>query len=206
MKHYLIIVDVQNDFSQKKGSLFVKGSELAIKNINKLLKNNKYDKIIATQDFHPLNHISFASTHQKDLFSTIEVDYGNQMLWPDHCIKNTWGSQIDDRLNSEQIEVIWRKGTKEYLDSYSAFLENDNDTETGLSAFINYDGGFNCFVDIVGIATDVCVYNTAKDCYNMITDNVRVFLPCCAGVTPKGVEKAIIDMKSIGIVIEEDIK
>jgi nicotinamidase/pyrazinamidase len=203
LKHYLLIVDVQNDFSQEKGALFVKGSDLAIENINKLLQDNNYDKIIATQDFHPLNHISFASTHQKEPFSEIDVNYGKQILWPNHCIKNTWGSQLDDRLKQEFIDIIWRKGTKENLDSYSALLENDKDTETGLAAFFNYDGSFDCFIDIVGIATDVCVYNTAKDCHLMISDNIRIFLSCCAGVSPENIEKALLDLKNLGVRIEE---
>jgi nicotinamidase/pyrazinamidase len=213
MKKYLIIVDIQNDFTRKEGNLFVEGSNEAIKNINKLLEySDKYDSIIATQDYHPEGHVSFASSWEdKKLYSTVILErkhpktkeniYINQILWPDHCIAETWGSQFDDNLEKKYIDVIWRKGKNKNLDSYSAFLENDKLTETGLASYLNYDGQFDCEIDIVGVATDVCVYNTAVDCYNMVSHDVRVLLNCCAGVNKENTEKRIQELKDLGVKI-----
>jgi nicotinamidase/pyrazinamidase len=204
MKNYLIIVDVQNDFTRELGTLYVKGAKSAIKNINKIFNTNVYDKIIATQDWHPTKHVSFASTWKKKPFvDTIYTDYGEQELWPIHCIKNSWGSEIDDNLRKEYIDIIWRKGTRFDLDSYSAFLENDRKTTTGLDSFLTNEGFFVCQVDIVGIATDVCVYNTAKDCYNMVSHDVRVLLNGCAGVNKENTEKRLQELKDIGVKIIE---
>jgi len=202
MKKYLIIVDIQNDFTQEEGSLFVKGSDKAITAINEIINNNNfYDKIIATQDWHSRNHISFAETHNKKPFvDTIETSYGIQALWPNHCVQGTWGSDLDPRLNSDKIDIILRKGTKENLDSYSAFIENDKKTSTELEFLFKHMPEFQ--IDICGVATDVCVYNTVKDCKAIFPEaKIRLFLPGCAAVFPEKLENILEELSKLNIIL-----
>lgn len=192
MKKYLIIVDVQNDFCPG-GSLAVENGDKIIMNINKLSASEKFDIVIATQDWHPRNHISFAATHHWKEFVEIEVSYGIQMLWPKHCVAGTQGAEFRPSLWQEPIHYIIRKGYRKDVDSYSAFVENDRKTKTGLGDLI--DCGADIYV--VGIATDVCVVNTAMDALDY--GNVYVVEDACAGVTSEGAEKAIMKMKRFDI-------
>ena len=198
-KKVLIIVDVQNDFCPG-GSLAVADGEKIISNINLLSNSGLFDMIIASQDWHPADHISFASQHAgKRSFETIVVDYGTQTLWPDHCVQGTHGADFHPRLDQKPIHFIVRKGYRKNVDSYSAFLENDRIISTKLSKLIE---PYDFEVHIVGIATDVCVFNTAIDAmsYGVVTDGkVFVIEDACAGVTPGGTEKALEQLIRVGV-------
>jgi nicotinamidase/pyrazinamidase len=193
MKKYLIVVDVQNDFCPG-GALAVDDGDKIIPNINKLMASNMFDRIIATQDWHPANHISFASVWKnKAPFSTVKVDYGKQMLWPDHCVMGTPGAEFRPSLEHDRFQFIVRKGYRENVDSYSGFLENDKETETGLAGLFERSNE----IYICGIATDVCVLNTAMDAldYGLI----KLVEDACAGVDEKNTVRAIAQMKRFNI-------
>ena len=194
MKRYLIVVDVQNDFCPG-GSLAVEAGDVIIPNINKLMRDGDFDMVIATQDWHPADHISFAQNWKgAEVFTQVDAPYGKQMLWPTHCVAGTAGAEFRPSLDIKPIHFIIRKGYRVEVDSYSAFKENDKVTETGLGKLI--DRGSE--VHICGIATDVCVINTAMDALDY-SGHVHVALDACAGVTVEGVEAAIEDMKRFGI-------
>lgn len=154
----LLVVDVQNDFCPD-GALAVAGGDDIIPLINHLMP--RFDHVILTQDYHPTGHISFASTHQKPLYSKITLPYGEQVLWSKHCIKGTFGAELHANLDSHRAKLIVRKGTQQHLDSYSAFLEADSETPTGLAGFLRELGVVRVF--IAGLATDFCVAWTAMD-------------------------------------------
>ena len=131
----LIVVDIQNDFCEG-GALEVPDASKIIDKSNKLI--NIFDQVILTQDWHPYNHISFASQHKgKKPFDIIEVDYGKQTLWPEHCIQGTYGADFHRNLITKAAKLIIRKGYNKNIDSYSAFFENDKYTCTGLKGYIN---------------------------------------------------------------------
>jgi nicotinamidase/pyrazinamidase len=200
----LIIIDPQNDFTNKAGSLYVDGAEKAIENINKLLEKGNYDKVIATQDWHPRNHVSFASQYpgKKPFVDTVDTFYGKQELWPDHCIQGTWGADIDSNLDAIKIDIIWRKGTNIDIDSYSAVQENDKRTKTGLHNYLgnvySKDGSLPLFA-VVGFATDVCVFNSARDIYTFAGGQVSVIQDCCAGVNHENTSVALQKLYDLGV-------
>lgn len=149
----LLIVDVQNDFCPG-GALAVPDGNTIIPVINKLI--DKFDAVIQTQDWHPAGHSSFASSHQgKDPYETIEVDYGTQVLWPDHCVQGSKGAEFHPNLNTTKTQVIIRKGFRKEIDSYSTFYENDQETPTGLTGYLRERGIIDLYT--VGLATDFCV-------------------------------------------------
>ena len=202
MKRFLIIVDVQNDFCPG-GSLAVAGGASVIPVINGLSTSGKFDVVIATQDWHPSKHISFASTHGKHPFEAIAVPYGGQTLWPDHCVQGSPGADFHADLDLKPVQFIIRKGYRKEIDSYSAFFENDKTTATGLGSLVNGiagDDGVELF--IAGIATDVCVFNTAIDARRILGfRNVSVVSDACAGVDDAGIERALTTMRHEGISI-----
>lgn len=198
MNDYLIVVDVQNDFCPG-GNLAVEDGDRIIPNINRLMNSGKFDRIIATQDWHPEGHISFASTHGKEVFESIDVDYGPQVLWPVHCVMNTPGAEFRPSLDQSNIQFIVRKGYRQNVDSYSGFLENDKVTETGLAGLLPYDN-IKRDIYICGIATDVCVYNTAIDAIDEY-GKVFVVVDASAGVAEEGVNDALDNMRKFGIQI-----
>ena len=155
----LIVVDVQNCFVPG-GSLAVgKGDEI-IPLINTLAA--KFQNVVLTQDWHTANHISFASQHQgKKPFETIKLPYGNQMLWPDHCVQGTDGAAIHKDIKIPQAQLVIRKGFNPLVDSYSAFIEADGKSKTGLDGYLR--GRKIKTVYVVGLATDFCVGWTAMD-------------------------------------------
>ena len=129
----LILIDLQNDFCAN-GALAVKDGEQVIPLANTLM--DKFQAIIATQDWHPANHTSFASHHVgKNPFDVMDMDYGPQVLWPDHCVCGTKGADLHNDLNLSPIQMILRKGYNKSIDSYSAFFENDHKTTTGLDGY-----------------------------------------------------------------------
>lgn len=149
----LLIVDVQNDFCPG-GALGVKGGDEIIPIINKL--SSSFEEVILTQDWHPENHSSFASVYEeKQPYETIEMEYGTQVLWPDHCVQGTTGAAFHPALSTNKAQLIIRKGFRKGIDSYSAFFENDQETVTGLSGYLKNRGIDQLFV--CGLATDFCV-------------------------------------------------
>jgi nicotinamidase/pyrazinamidase len=155
----LIVVDIQYDFLPG-GSLAVAGGDEIIEPINALAK--RFRNVILTQDWHPAGHISFASSHAgMQPFQTIELPYGPQVLWPDHCIIGTKGAQFSVALDIPHAQTIIRKGYRETIDSYSGFKENDHQTLTGLAGYLRERGLKRLF--LCGLATDYCVAWTAED-------------------------------------------
>lgn len=149
----LLIVDVQNDFCPG-GALEVENGDKIIPVVNKL--SEQFAAVIQTQDWHPENHSSFASNHDgKQPYETIEMEYGEQVLWPDHCVQGSRGADFHPDFNVTNSQLIIRKGFREELDSYSAFYENDNETTTGLTGYLKKRSIDKLFV--CGLATDFCV-------------------------------------------------
>ena len=154
----LIVVDVQNDFCPG-GALAVAGGDEIVAPINNRMAD--FDAVILTQDWHPAGHSSFASSHQAAEFSTTEMLYGSQVLWPDHCVQGGIGAAFHKDLDIDRADLILRKGYRPGIDSYSAFFENDRRTSTGLEGYLKTRGVFD--VTFVGLATDYCVAYSALD-------------------------------------------
>jgi nicotinamidase/pyrazinamidase len=155
----LLVVDVQNDFLPG-GALAVAQGDEVIPVINRIATH--FDNVLLTQDWHTPGHISFASSHPgQSPFSTIELDYGRQVLWPDHCIQDTRGAAFSERLVVPHAQGVIRKGYHAHTDSYSAFLEADRHTPTGLAGLLNERGLRAVF--IAGLALDFCVAWSALD-------------------------------------------
>jgi nicotinamidase/pyrazinamidase len=155
----LLLVDVQNDFCPG-GSLAVPGGDVVVPVLNAIMPG--FSRVIATQDWHPGGHVSFASNHPgAKPFDTVRLASGEQQLWPDHCVAGSPGADFHPRLDTRHLNLILRKGTRTELDSYSAFLENDRTSSTGLEHYLRGLGVKHLFV--AGLATDVCVYFTVLD-------------------------------------------
>jgi len=154
----LLIVDVQNDFCAG-GALAVPDGDAVIPVVNRLAR--RFRNVILTQDWHPPGHVSFASTHGRDPFSTIELAYGPQVLWPDHCVQGSRGAEFAAGLEVPHAQAVIRKGYHAHADSYSAFLEADRRTPTGLAGLLRERGLSTIF--LCGLATDFCVAWSALD-------------------------------------------
>ncbi len=155
----LLVVDPQNDFCPG-GALAVPGGDEIFALINKLAE--RFEHIAITQDWHPAGHSSFASSYPgKEPFETIELPYGTQVLWPDHCVQGTSGAAFHRDLDLPRAELIVRKGFHAGIDSYSAFFENDHKTPTGLGGYLRERGIKKLF--LCGLATDFCVGFSAQD-------------------------------------------
>ena len=155
----LIIVDPQNDF-MPGGSLAVPNGDEIIPIINKL--QEKFDLVIASQDWHPEGHASFASSHKgKNEFETIELNGIEQVMWPEHCVQNTEGAEFHKDLKTAKIEAIFRKGTSLEIDSYSAFYDNKHLKSTGLSGYLKEKNAEDLY--FCGLAAEICVHFTAID-------------------------------------------
>ena len=155
----LIVVDVQNDFCPG-GALEVKHGDEIVPLVNQLAR--KFDNVVVTQDWHTPGHISFASSHAgKKPFETKRLRYGEQVLWPDHCIQGTRGAALHDGLELAHAQLVIRKGFHPKVDSYSGFLEADRKTKTGLDGYLRSRGVKRVYC--VGLATDFCVAWTALD-------------------------------------------
>ena len=158
-KKALIVVDLQNDFCPG-GALAVPDGHLILPLVNRLIE--RFDHVILTQDWHPDDHHSFASSHAgKEPFSSTTLHYGEQTLWPDHCVQETEGAEFHDELNWGKAELVLRKGFRRHIDSYSAFFENDRTTPTGLNGYLKERGLTD--LTFVGLATDFCVGYSALD-------------------------------------------
>lgn len=158
MTHALLVIDVQNDFCPG-GALAVAGGDEIVSGINAAMRD--FQAVVLTQDWHPAGHSSFASTHSAAPMSMIEMPYGPQVLWPDHCIQGTQGSAFHDDLQVDRADLIIRKGYDPAIDSYSAFFENDKTTPTGLEGYLRTRGIDT--LTLVGLATDFCVNYSAID-------------------------------------------
>ncbi len=155
----LLVIDVQNDFCPG-GALAVPGGDEVLGPIARLIDLDL--PVVFTQDWHPKDHLSFASQHAgAEPFDTIEVPYGEQVLWPDHCVQGTFGAEFHPSLHADRAEAIIRKGFRREIDSYSAFRENDQSTATGLAGHLRERGVKSLLV--AGLATDFCVRWSVED-------------------------------------------
>jgi nicotinamidase/pyrazinamidase len=157
--HALLVIDVQNDFCPG-GALAVNGGNEIVAGINALM--GQFDAVVLTQDWHPAGHSSFASTHAGAApYDMMEMPYGPQVLWPDHCIQGSDGAAFHPLLKTEHADLVIRKGYNPAIDSYSAFFENDHKTPTGLEGYLRTRGIKE--VTLVGLALDFCVNYSAVD-------------------------------------------
>lgn len=198
----LILVDIQNDFCPG-GALAVKDGDSVVRVANALLP--LYRNVVATQDWHPAGHRSFASTHGLEPFAPIDTPGLGPVLWPDHCIAGSRGADFHPKLNLSEVTAIIRKGTRPEIDSYSAFLENDGKTPTGLDGFLRNIGIRRLLV--MGLATDFCVFHTVKDAISL-GYNVDLIIDGCRGVNGRpdwGHSIAMETMESLGAVLVEHL-
>jgi nicotinamidase/pyrazinamidase len=191
-----IVVDVQNDFLPGGALAVPKGDEV-IKPINELA--DRFKHVVMTQDWHPAGHISFASSHPgKKPFEIIDLPYGKQILWPDHCIWDTKGSEFSDLVDIPHNELVIRKGYDPKIDSYSGFMEADRKTRTGLASLLKERGFKRAFV--AGLATDFCVGWTALDSRAAGFETI-VIEDACRGIDAAGsLERSWKSMADAGVV------
>jgi nicotinamidase/pyrazinamidase len=195
MHQALIVIDVQNDFCPG-GALAVTGGDEVVPLINTLAKD--FDHVLLTQDWHPAGHSSFASSHKgKQPFETVMMPYGNQTLWPDHCIQGNSGAEFHPWLDWTKAELVVRKGFRRAIDSYSAFFENDHKTPTGLAGYLG-ERGIGA-ITLVGLATDYCVAYSALDAVRRgLKTTVR--LDCCRAIDLNGsLELMLGKMREAGV-------
>jgi nicotinamidase/pyrazinamidase len=177
----LIVVDIQNDFCPG-GALGVPRGNEVVPLINRLAA--RFEHVLLTQDWHPAGHLSFASAHPgRKPYDTIEVSYGSQILWPDHCVQGTPGAEFRKDLQITHAEVILRKGYHREIDSYSAFYENDRKTNTGLAGYLRERGFARVFLS--GLAFDFCVRYSAEDAQSE-GFGVVVLEDACRGIDLQG--------------------
>lgn len=195
MKTCLIITDIQNDFCPG-GALAVAEGDRIIPPVNAIAA--RFDTCVATQDWHPPGHVSFASTHGRSPYEVIDLDGIEQVLWPDHCVPGTVGADFHRDLDLRAVDLIIRKGNDPRIDSYSAFLENDKKTVTGLHYYLQGMGIGHLY--FCGLATDYCVFFSALDALRL-GFRVSVLLDACRGVdVPAGnVGRAVEAMRGQGV-------
>jgi nicotinamidase/pyrazinamidase len=173
----LIVIDMQNDFCPG-GALAVPGGDEIVPEVNHLISS--YQHVVLTQDWHPAGHTSFVSSHKgMEPFSTIDLPYGSQTLWPDHCVQGTSGAAFHPDLDLTKAELVIRKGFHKAIDSYSAFFENDRRTPTGLAGYLK-ERGLASLV-MCGLATDFCVAWSALDAVRL-GFKVTVVLSACRAI------------------------
>ncbi|HSX10725.1 MAG TPA: bifunctional nicotinamidase/pyrazinamidase, partial [Chlamydiales bacterium] len=175
----LIITDVQHDF-MPGGALGVPGANAIVPVINRLIP--KFEHVLATLDWHPPHHISFASSHGKKVGEKILVAGHEQILWPDHCVQNTRGARLADGLHQERIEAVFHKGTDLKIDSYSTFFDNARTRHTGLAEHLRKHGLKDLY--FVGLATDYCVLYSVLDALEL-GFNVWVIRDACRAINLK---------------------
>lgn len=177
----LVVIDIQNDFCSG-GALAVPDAEAVLPVVNGLMRD--FDRVILTQDWHPPGHVSFASSHSgQRAFGRITLPYGEQVLWPDHCVEETQGAAFHSGLDVPAGATIVRKGVRWNIDSYSAFFENDRQTPVGLDAVLRGSGAGE--IMLAGLATDYCVLHTALDA-RALGYEVSVIEPACRGIDLAG--------------------
>jgi len=193
----LLVVDIQNDFCAG-GALEVPRADEIIPIVNRLAR--QFAHVILTQDWHPRDHQSFASAHPgRRPYETIELDYGQQILWPDHCVQATRGAEFHQGLDIPHCELILRKGFRRDIDSYSAFYENDRRTPTGLCGYLRERGLSHVF--LAGLAFDFCVRYSAEDAEREAF-RVTVIEDACHGIDVNGsVDEAHMSLARFGVEI-----
>ncbi|SEO52375.1 bifunctional nicotinamidase/pyrazinamidase [Pseudomonas sp. NFACC39-1] len=195
----LVVIDVQNDFIPG-GQLAVPGGDEIVPLINRL--GRSFRQVILAQDWHPAGHASFASSHpDKQPFDLIQLPYGEQKLWPDHCIQGSQGAALHPALDLPHAQLIIRKGCNPDIDSYSAFMEADRQTLTGLTGYLKERGIDTVYM--VGLALDFCVMFSALDA-RAAGFNALVVLDACRGIDIDGsMEAAIRRMQQAGVALIE---
>ena len=195
MKTALLVIDLQNDFCPS-GALEVAGGNEIVSDINQEMK--KYDCVVLTQDWHPKGHSSFAISHEgKNPLDMIKMPYGDQILWPEHCIQGSKGAEFHCELDTDRASAVIRKGSNPLIDSYSAFFENDRRTATGLDGYFKTLGIEKIY--LVGLATDFCVNYSAQDAAKL-GYKVSVFEGMCRAIDLNGsLELARTEMRDCGV-------
>ena len=193
----LVVVDVQNDFCPG-GALAVPQGDEIVSTVNRLAAG--FAHVILTQDWHPRGHASFASSHpNRQPFETIELPYGQQILWPDHCVQGTQGAAFHPGVDVRHAELVVRKGFRNSIDSYSAFRENDHRTLTGLTGYLK-ERGFERLT-LCGLATDFCVFFSAIDGREAGFE-VGVVTSACRGIDFDGsLSRAMRSMNEAGVAL-----
>ena len=190
----LLVIDVQNDFCEE-GNLPVTGGNSIVPKINKLITDGNFDVLVATKDHHPSGHVSFASTHNKEVFSNHTLEDGTiQIMWPDHCIQGTKGVEFHPELITDKFDHITYKGEDLNVDSYSGFFDNNKVHKTDLSDFLKSKNVTE--VVVVGLALDVCVKFTALDALSEGFKTSVVLEACKAAIDA---DAAIKELKDAGV-------
>lgn len=200
MSNALIVIDVQLDFCPG-GALAVADGDAVVAPINAMMA--AHDTVVLTQDWHPRDHLSFASQHPgASPMDMTEMPYGPQVLWPDHCVQGSHGATFHPDLRTDPAQLILRKGFRRGIDSYSAFFENDRTTPTGLEGYLRSRGVTR--VTLAGLATDFCVNFSALDAARLGFE-VRVRLDACRGIDLDGSLPAALEaMTAAGVHLAQD--
>lgn len=195
----LLLVDIQNDFCPG-GALGVTGGDEVVAVANKLMDIDFFDMVVATQDWHPAHHGSFATNQGTEPFTVGELEGVTQVWWPDHCVQGSKGAELHPELNLDRVSAIFRKGMNSKVDSYSAFFENNREP-TNVSGYLE-SGEDNVDLYIMGLATDYCVKFTALDAAEL-GYNVHLIKDGCRAVNmnPGDEERAIDEMRSFGVTV-----
>lgn len=193
MARALLVIDVQLDFCPG-GALAVPDGDAVVARCNAAMEHA--DVVVLTADWHPPGHASFASTHGRAPFTTLAMPYGEQMLWPDHCVQGSAGAAFHPDLDTVRADLILRKGMHRGIDSYSAFRENDRTTPTGLAGWLRERGVDE--VLLCGLATDYCVRWSAEDAVEA-GFHAAVLEPAVRGIDPVGVNEAWASLARAGV-------
>lgn len=199
-KKALLVVDLQNDFLEG-GALAVNNSNAIVPIINQI--QDKFDLVVASQDWHPQGHESFASAHPgKKLFDKIDLHGITQVLWPDHCVQNTKGAEFSSLWQSEKASCIFRKGTLSSVDSYSAFFDNDHLNTSGLLGYLKEQQVSELY--LCGLAAEFCVFYSAKDA---VRNGIKTFFLdfATAPINKQALEQAHKELHDLGVVIVKQI-
>lgn len=196
----LLLVDIQNGFCPG-GNLAVAEGDQIVPIANRLIQDGGYDVIVASQDWHPADHGSFASQHPgKKPFDMGELSGQPQVMWPDHCVQETSDAEFHPDLDVSAIDYIQQKGENPAIDSYSAFRDNDRAALTGLAAYLTAQQVSE--LDVCGLATDYCVKFSALDAVEMLPGiKVRFIEDASRGISAEGVKAALSDMREAGIAV-----
>ncbi|OJT98144.1 MAG: nicotinamidase [Rhizobium sp. 63-7] len=198
----LLLIDIQNGFCPG-GNLAVAEGDQVVPVANSLIDSGRYDLIVASQDWHPAGHGSFASAHPgKAPFDMGELSGKPQLMWPDHCVQGTRDAEFHPGLKTSAIDHVQQKGQNPAVDSYSAFRDNDQAALTGLAGYLRGKGVTE--LDICGLATDYCVRFSALDAVDMLPGvKIRFIEDASRGITAEGVADAIADMRNSGVEITD---
>lgn len=198
--HALIVVDVQNDF-MPGGALGVAHGDEILPIVNRMIEESEH--VVLTQDWHPAGHSSFASSHPgRAPFETVDMAYGPQTLWPDHCVQGSHGADFHPDLQWTRAQLVIRKGFRPGIDSYSAFFENDHATPTGLAGYLR-ERGIGALT-LAGLATDFCVAYSALDAAAQ-GFQVRVRLDACRGIDLGGSMETMLEkMRQAGVELVDE--